>query len=69
MAEELQHLIDRIQKEAVDTAEKQSEQLTAQAKQKAAAMVKEAEEKARMWQAQAEVLSSLGCPITGPASE
>lgn len=26
-------------------------------------------EKARMWQAQAEVLSSLGCPITGPASE
>ena len=47
MAEELQHLIDRIQKEAVDTAEKQSEQLIAQAKQKAAAMVKEAEEKAR----------------------
>ena len=39
MAEELQHLIDRIQKEAVDTAEKQSEQLIAQAKQKAAAMV------------------------------
>ena len=48
MAEELQHLIDRIQKEAVDTAEKQSEQLIAQAKQKAAAMVKEAEEKARL---------------------
>lgn len=26
-------------------------------------------EKTRMWQAQAKVLSSLGCPITGPASE
>lgn len=27
------------------------------------------DEKARMWQAQAEVLSSLGCSIIGPASE
>jgi probable rRNA maturation factor len=25
--------------------------------------------KAQMWQAQADVLTSLGCPITGPASE
>ncbi len=54
MAEELQHLIDRIQKEAVEAAEKQSVQILAQAKEKAAAVVKAAEEKARAALARAE---------------
>jgi V/A-type H+/Na+-transporting ATPase subunit E len=54
MAEELQHLIDRIQKDAVEAAEKQSTQVLAQAKEKAAAVVKEAEEKARAFLARAE---------------
>jgi len=47
MAEELQHLIDRIQKEAVDTAEQQAAKILSQAKEKAAALVKESEERAR----------------------
>ncbi len=46
MAEELQHLIDRIRKEAVDQAEAQAAQLTAQAREKAAALVRDAEQKA-----------------------
>ena len=46
MAEELQYLIERIQKEAVDSAEQQAAQLIAQSKDRAAAIVKEAEEKA-----------------------
>lgn len=46
MAEELQHLIDRIQKEAVTAAEEQAGQIVAKAKEKAAAIVKEAEQKA-----------------------
>jgi V/A-type H+-transporting ATPase subunit E len=47
MAEELQHLIERIQKEAVDTGEKQAATLVSQAREKAAVIVKEAEDKAR----------------------
>lgn len=47
MAEELQHLIDRIRKEAVDQAEAQATQITAQAREKAAAIIRDAEQKAR----------------------
>ncbi|MBN1269187.1 MAG: hypothetical protein JXB04_06330 [Kiritimatiellae bacterium] len=48
MAEqELQHLIDRIRKEAIDTAEKEAADIVSKAKAKAAALVKEAEENAR----------------------
>ena len=47
MAEELQYLIERIQKEAVETGEQQAATLVAQAKDKAAATVKEAEDRAR----------------------
>lgn len=47
MAEELQHLIERIQRDAVDTGEQQAAQLVAQAKDKAAALVKEAEARAQ----------------------
>ncbi len=46
MAEELQALLDRIQREAVDTGEQQAAKIVAQAKEKAAAMIKEAEAKA-----------------------
>lgn len=46
MAEELQHLIERIQREAVDTGEQQAAKIVAQAREKAAALVKEAEAKA-----------------------
>ncbi|OGV41289.1 MAG: hypothetical protein A2X46_01855 [Lentisphaerae bacterium GWF2_57_35] len=54
MAEELQHLIERIQKEAVDTGEKQAATLVSQAKEKAAAIVKDAEDKARAFLQKAE---------------
>jgi V/A-type H+-transporting ATPase subunit E len=47
MADELQHLIDRLQKEAVEAGEKQAGQIVAHAKERAAALVREAEEKAR----------------------
>lgn len=46
MADELQHLIERIQREAVDTGEQQASQLVAQAKEKAASLVREAESQA-----------------------
>lgn len=46
MAEELQHLIERIQREAVDTGAQQAAQLVAEAKEKAATLVKEAEARA-----------------------
>lgn len=46
MAEELQHLIDRIRTEGVATGEKQAGELVAQAKEKAAAIVADAEKKA-----------------------
>lgn len=47
MAEELQHLIERIQREAVDTGEQQAAQLVAQAKEKSAGLVREAEAQAK----------------------
>ncbi len=47
MAEELQHLIERIQKEAVDTGERQAAELVTKAKEQAAAIVAEAEKKAQ----------------------
>ena len=47
MAEELQHLIDRIQKEAVQAAEDKAGHILSQAKEKAAAMVRDAETKAK----------------------
>lgn len=43
MAEELQHLIERIQREAVDTGEQQATQIVGKAKEKAAAIIKDAE--------------------------
>lgn len=46
MAEELQHLIDRIQREAVDTGEQQAAKIVTQAREKAAAIVKDAEAQA-----------------------
>jgi len=46
MAEELQHLIERIQREAVDTGEQQAAKIVGQAREKAAALIKEAESKA-----------------------
>lgn len=54
MAEELQHLIDRIQKEAVDAGEQKAAQILAQAREKAAAIVKESEDKAKANLARAE---------------
>lgn len=47
MAEELQHLIERLQKEGVEKAEAQAARILSQAKEKAAGIVREAEEKAR----------------------
>lgn len=46
MAEELQHLIDRIQREAVETGEQKAAEQVAQAKEQAAALLREAEQKA-----------------------
>ena len=46
MADELQHLIERIQKEAIDKAEGEAERIVSGAKEKAAAEIKAAEQKA-----------------------
>ncbi len=46
MPEELQHLIERIQREAVDTGEQQATQIVAKAKEQAAALVRNAEAQA-----------------------
>ncbi len=54
MVEELQHLIDRIKQEGVETAEQQGAQIVAKAKEKAAAIVKEAEQKAKTFLEDAE---------------
>lgn len=54
MAEELQHLIDRIKQEGIETAEQQATQIIAKAKEKAAAIVKEAEQKAKTYLEDAE---------------
>lgn len=45
MAEQLEQLIERIQREAVETGEQHAGKLVAQAKEKAAAMIKDAEAK------------------------
>lgn len=47
MADDLQSLIERIRKEAIDKAEAETARMVSQAREKAAALVKEAEEKAR----------------------
>lgn len=47
MAEELQHLIERIQREAVDSGEKQAAEILAKAKQQAAQIVADAEARAQ----------------------
>ena len=47
MAEELQSLLERIQKDTVEKAQAQADEIVAKAREKAAALVKEAEEKAR----------------------
>lgn len=54
MAEELQHLLDRIQKEAVETAEKETGQIIAKAKQDAVGILKDAETKAAAYLTKAE---------------
>ncbi len=47
MAEELQHLIERIRAEAIEKAEQEAARILAQAREKAAAEVREAEARAR----------------------
>ena len=54
MAEELQHLIDRIRKEAIAEAEAEANHLVSQARDKAAQLVKEAEDQAKAHLAKAE---------------
>ena len=54
MAEELQHLIDRIRAEAIERAEAEAARILAQAREKAAAEVREAERRAREIIAKAE---------------
>lgn len=54
MAEELQGLLDRIQKEGVDRAEEEAAQITADAQDKAKAIVAEAESQAKAILEQAE---------------
>jgi len=47
MAEELQSLLDRIQKDAVDTADQKAAELISQAKEKAASIIKDSEAQAK----------------------
>lgn len=54
MAEELQHLIERIRKEGVESGEKAADSLVAEAKKKAAALVAEAQKQAKDTVAKAE---------------
>jgi V/A-type H+-transporting ATPase subunit E len=54
MPEELQYLIERIQREAVDTGEQQASQLVAKAREQAAALVRDAEAQAAAHLAKAE---------------
>lgn len=55
MAEELQHLIERIRKEGVESGEKAADALVSEAKQKAAALVAAAQKQAAAAVAQAAV--------------
>lgn len=59
MAEELQHLIEKIQAEAVDQAEQKAKDIVSQARQQAATIVKEAEEKSAAIVKQAEQDSTV----------
>lgn len=59
MAEELQGLLDRIQKDGIDRAETEAAQITADAKAKAKAIVAEAENQAKALLAKAEADSEL----------
>ncbi len=54
MAEDLQHLIDKIQSEGIAKAEKDAAAIQSKAKEKAATIIKQAEEKAAALVAQAE---------------
>ena len=54
MAEELQHLIDRIRKDGVESGEKKAEALVAEAKEKAAGIVAAAKKEADELRAKAE---------------
>ncbi len=54
MAEELQHLIDRIQREAIEKSEMEATQIVARAKTQAATLVKNAEAQAKAILEQAE---------------
>ena len=54
MAEELKHLIEQIQKEGVEKANEQADDILSQAKAKAAKIVAEAEAKAQETQQKAE---------------
>ncbi len=54
MAEELQHLIERIRKEGVESGEKAAEALVTEAKKKAAALVADAQKQAKDMVAKAE---------------
>jgi V/A-type H+-transporting ATPase subunit E len=47
MADDLQYLIERIQKEAIQKSEEESRQMVAQARDRSAALVQEAEQKAK----------------------
>ena len=58
MAEELQHLIERIRKEGVESGEKAADSLVAEAKKKAAAIVAEAQKQAKDMVAKAEADSA-----------
>ena len=58
MAEELQHLIERIRKEGVESGEKAAESLVAEAKQKAAKIVADAQKQAKDLVAKAEADSA-----------
>lgn len=55
MAEELQHLIDRIQGEAVDAGRKKADELVSQAREKAAKIVADGEKEAKSKLEKAEV--------------
>lgn len=55
MAEELQHLIEKLQSEAVSQADAQAAEIVAKAKQEAAALVADAEKQAEQKLAQAEL--------------
>ena len=46
MAEQLQHLIERIQRDAVEKAEREAARITADAEERAADLIRKAQEKA-----------------------